>query len=349
MQKMKSRNWIVKTVLSAALSATVLSAGMVGSASAKELLYSLIAPNHPLNKPVFGVWADNIAKATDGRVTVRMLDTAAAPPPRLYDAIRTGIADAGHAFIGFLGAKAPLMQIGMLPMIANSAEANAVALARTYEKYIKEKEQLEGVKIMGFLSNPGGIMCSLKDPIDSSAALKSLKMWSLPGYAAKAMEAMGVPVVAGPATEMYALISKGTVDGFNGVSIGDAFAFKTAQYAKSCTVVEGGVFTPIFAVLINQGTWDALPAEDQKAIESVSGEAFARLSGAVDEWNTGNLKAYTDQGGVLVTPSAEFQGEMKAAWAPMSAAWVASATAAGLDGQAIFDYYQEQVKAVEAE
>ena len=81
----------------------------------------------------------------------------------------------------------------------------------------------------------------------------------------------------------------------------------------------------------------------------LSGEAFARLSGAVDEWNTGNLKAYTDQGGTLVTPTAEFHGEMKAAWAPMSAAWVANATAAGLDGQAIFDYYQEQVKAVEAE
>ncbi|MEZ5792755.1 MAG: TRAP transporter substrate-binding protein DctP [Nitratireductor sp.] len=191
-------------------------------------------------------------------------------------------------------------------------------------------------------------MCSLKEPIDSSAALKSLKMWSPPGYAAKAMEAMGVPVVAGPATEMYALISKGTVDGFNGVSTGDA-AFKTAQLAKSCTVVEGGVFTPIFAVMINQGVWDGLPAEDQKAIESVSGEAFARLSGAVDEWNAANLKAYTDQGGTLVTPSATFQDEMKAAWAPMGAAWVAKANSAGLDGQAIFDFYQEQVKAVEAE
>ncbi|MEZ5792756.1 MAG: hypothetical protein R3D34_18855 [Nitratireductor sp.] len=42
------------------------------------------------------------------------------------------------------------MQIGMLPMIANSAEANAVALARTYEKYLKEKEQLDDAAIVGF-------------------------------------------------------------------------------------------------------------------------------------------------------------------------------------------------------
>lgn len=349
MQYTPRKAFSLKKAVTTAMTAALLATTIAPAAQAKELLYSLIAPGHPLNEPVFGTWAANVAKATEGRVTVRILDTAAAPAPRLYDATRTGVVDASHTFIGFLGQAAPLIQLSMLPMISESAEANAVALARTYAAFIEEKETLEGVKILGFLSNPGGVMCSLKGPIDSSDALKALKMWSLPGYAAKAMEAMDVPVVAGPATEMYALVSKGTVDGFNGVSIGDAFAFKTAQYAKSCTVVKGGVFTPIFALMINQGTWDALDDADKAAIESVSGEAFARLSAATDSWNEKVLQAYKDQGGGIIEPSDAFNAELTEKWAPMHAAWIETANAAGLDGQAVYDYYKAQVAAVLAE
>ncbi len=336
----------LKNVVTTAFTAALLATTIAPAAQAKELLYSLIAPGHPLNDPVFGTWAANVATATEGRVTVRIMDTAAAPAPRLYDATRTGIVDASHTF---LGQAAPLIQLSMLPMISESAEANAVALSRTYAKFIEEKETLEGVKILGFLSNPGGVMCSLKGPIDSPQALKSLKMWSLPGYAANAMKAMEVPVVAGPATEMYALVSKGTVDGFNGISIGDAFAFKTAQYAKSCTVVQGGVFTPIFALMINQGTWDALDDADKAAIESVSGEAFARLSSETDAWNEKVVQAYKDQGGEIIVPSDAFNAAMTEKWSPMHAAWIEKANAAGLDGQAVYDYYKDQVAAVLAE
>jgi TRAP-type C4-dicarboxylate transport system substrate-binding protein len=160
---------------------------------------------------------------------------------------------------------------------------------------------------------------------------------------------MDVTVVAGPATEMHALVSKGTVDGFNGISIGDAVAFKVSQYAKSCTVVKGGVFTPIFVLMVNQGTWDALDAADQKAIESVSGESFARLSAAVDDWNNKVTQGYVDQGGTIITPSDAFNATMTEKWAPMQAAWIEKANAAGLDGQAVYDYYKSQVAAVLAE
>lgn len=316
---------------------------------AQELIYSLIAPNHPLNQPVFGAWADSVAAATDGRVTIRFLDTAAAPPPRLYDAVRTGVVDSAHTFIGFLGQAAPLMQVGMLPMMAGSAESNAVALARVYEAHIRAVEQLEGVKILGFLSNPEGVTCSLREPITSLESLRALRMWSLPGYAAQAMEALGVPVVAGPATEMYELVSRGTVDGYNGISIGDSMAFNVAQYAPTCTMVEGGVFRAVFAVMINQDRWNAIPAADQAAIEAVSGEAFGRLSAAADAWGEAMNAAYVAQGGQILTPSDAFTAEMAAAWAPMRQAWIDAATAAGLDGQAVFDDYLAQVAAVEAE
>ena len=67
-----------KAVASLAAVAAV-SACLSQPARAEELIYSLIAPNHPLNQPVFGVWAENVATATEGRVTVRF-DTAETGP-----------------------------------------------------------------------------------------------------------------------------------------------------------------------------------------------------------------------------------------------------------------------------
>jgi TRAP-type C4-dicarboxylate transport system substrate-binding protein len=128
------------------------------------------------------------------------------------------------------------------------------------------------------------------------------------------MQAMEVSVVAGPATEMFALISKGTVDGFNGISIGDAFAFKVDKFAKSCTTVKGGVFTAVFAVMINQSTWGA------------------KL-----------MQAYQDGGSQVIVPSDAFQAELTAKWQPMHQAWIDMATAAGLNGQEVYDYYVAQI------
>jgi TRAP-type C4-dicarboxylate transport system substrate-binding protein len=51
-------------------SAIALGAGTAQQAAAQELLYSLIAPKHPLNEPVFSKWAENVAAATEGRVTI---------------------------------------------------------------------------------------------------------------------------------------------------------------------------------------------------------------------------------------------------------------------------------------
>ena len=94
MQYTPRKAFSLKKAVTTAMTAALLATTIAPAAQANELLYSLIAPGHPLNEPVFGTWAANVAKATEGRVTVRILDTAAAPAPRLYDATRTGVVDA---------------------------------------------------------------------------------------------------------------------------------------------------------------------------------------------------------------------------------------------------------------
>ena len=82
MQYTPRKAFSLKKAVTTAMTAALLATTIAPAAQAEELLYSLIAPGHPLNEPVFGTWAANVAKATEGRVTVRILDTAAAPAPR---------------------------------------------------------------------------------------------------------------------------------------------------------------------------------------------------------------------------------------------------------------------------
>ena len=326
-----------------------LATGAASSAMSKELVYSIIGgPKHFYTVTIVAGWAKAVAEASKGRVTVKVLPSAAAPPPRLYDAVRKRVVDAAHTFNGFLQKTSPLIQISMAPLMFTTAEANAVALWRTHEKFFRSKNQFPGVKLLGFASNPGGISCSLKGSIDSVSALQKLKMWSLPGYSAKALGAIGVTIVPGPAVRMYPLISKGTVDGFTGIAMGDALAFKVADFAKSCTTFPGAIFTPTFSMIMNMRSWDSLSADDQKAVMSVSGEAFARRSGELDGWEKAAQAKFRGTGKTIQAASGAFAAQVQKAWAPMRAAWVVQANKLGIDGKAALEYYQSQAKAIAA-
>ena len=70
----------------------------------------------------------------------------------------------------------------------------------------------------------------------------------------------------------------------------------------------------VFAVMINQSTWGA------------------KL-----------MQAYQDGGSQVIVPSDAFQAELTAKWQPMHQAWIDMATAAGLNGQEVYDYYVAQI------
>ena len=110
----------------------------------------------------------------------------------------------------------------------------------------------------------------------------------MPGFSAEAMARLGTSVVPGPGARVYSIVSKGIVDGYSGLSISDAYSFKAAQYAKSCTVVPGGVFTPNFTVMVQPKAWASLTEADRTAVMGVSGEMLARGS---RHWDAVEAKA----------------------------------------------------------
>ena len=68
--------------------------GFTAAASADELvLSSWLPPKHPVVTGVIEPWAQQVADATEGRVTVRVLPKPLGPPPAHYDLAADGVAD----------------------------------------------------------------------------------------------------------------------------------------------------------------------------------------------------------------------------------------------------------------
>jgi len=335
----------MKSHLLTASIATALAAGsLAGTEATAEtaILFNQFAPpQHILNRGIINPWIAAVEKATHGRVKVKVPGNSLAPPPRQMDIVKDGIADGAYIFNAFLVKKAPLIQVSLLPGVARSATGSAVALWRTYEAHFAKANEFSDVVLLGFMAAPAGEIYSLGSPIRKIEEFKNIKMWSLPALASRAMGALGCSVVPGPATQMYQIISKGTVDAFAGVSISSAEQFKVLQYAKSVTVVPEKIQGPTFSVFVSKAKWAEISPDDRKAILKVSGEALARRSIAADELEKNKRQEYRRSGKPYIEASPEFVEAVQAVWKPFRDEWVAQANKRGVDGAAALSLFRE--------
>lgn len=329
-----------------ALSALALSASTASAQQTNLVFNSFVQPKHPLNVLVLLPWAADVEKATQGRVKITIPPTTAAPPPQVMDATQKGIVDGGYVFNGFVANQIKLAQLGHLPWGNGPTEAMSVALWRTHERFFAKADEHKAVQLVGFFLLPQGEIYSMKAPITSVKDLAGIKVWALPGTAARAMEALKAGVVATPAVRSHETISAGTVDAFVGTSVSDNRAFNTLQYAKSITQLPGGLNSPSFSMFFNKSKWTALSAADREAITKLTGEHFARRFAAIDKAEIEALAEATDKLKIqIVKASPEFVADLKTAVKFLEDEWIADAKKLDVDGEAALKFYRDTVAA----
>ena len=327
-----------------ALAAAALAALLpLGAFAQTTVLFNFfIQPSHPVNTRIIKPWTDEITKATEGRVKFDIPSSSLAAPPQQMDGVVKGVFDMAYQFHGLMpGAK--LSQLPQLPGVNTTARGSSIALWRTYEKYFKQANEYKDVQLIGMWVGLPGPIFSMKGPLDNIAQLKGLKMYGLPGPAAKVLEAAGAGVVAAPAVRSHEIISGGTVDAFAGYSAMDANAFKTLQYAKHIVDLPGGLTSPSFAVFMNKKKWESISAQDREAIMKLGGEAFAARAAAYDEIET-KVRADAAASISVKAANAELAADLMKLARPIEDAWIADAKAAGVDGAAALAFYKQEAQ-----
>jgi TRAP-type C4-dicarboxylate transport system substrate-binding protein len=326
------------------LPALLLAFSATASATTSLVVSAFLPPQHLFNVVVMKPWAAEVERATEGRVRIVYPPTSVGSPQQQWDVVRKRIVDGAYIFNGLIQNRVSLPQLAHLPLGSTTATGMSVALWRTYEKYFKPADEYKDVHLLALVVFPAGEIYSLKRPITSRQSMHGMKLWALPGVAANLMDRAGAGVVATPAAKMSELVAGGTVDGFVGIPDMDAGRFNVVRYARSETVVPGGITAPSFSLFVNKTVWQSISEADRKAITALSGEAFARRMRVIDEANGQARADAVAKGLKVVEASVAFLGELSELAKPMEEQWLAGAARREVDGKAALHFYRDQAR-----
>ncbi len=316
---------LVLTTLAAAASAF---AGLAGAQTVLTVS-SWLPPSHALSATQKD-WCDLLEKNTAGKMKCNILPRGVSAPPGTLDAIKNGLADVSYTVHGYTPGRFVLTQMSEFSFLGNSAESISVAFNKVAAKYPEFAKEHQGVKVLTLFTHGPGIVFNTKRPITRVDDLSGLKFRIGGGMVNEISKTLGMNVTLKPAPESYELLSGGVMDGtlFPAES---TESFKIDKIIRHATTFPGGLYNTSFVAVMNQARYDKLSADEKKAVDAISGEAYARMFGRA--WDKVDLRATAlmQANGVQVTKAdAKFVADIKAKTSGLEAKWVADAQAAGL-------------------
>jgi len=331
-----------------ALTGAMALAMSFNTASAQTVLTmsSWVGPNHPLTRDVLGGWAAAVEKATNGRVKMQMLAKHPVAPQGTFDGVRDGVMDVSYVTASYTPARHPLPLLAELPGSGGTAEINSVAFSRIHWKHLHKAGEYKGVKLLGVFTHGPGQMFLVKKPVNSVADIAGMKIRSGGGISEASAKALGASPLVKPAPESYEILASGVADGtfFPSESIR---SFNLDKVVKHATIFPGGFYSSAFGFFMNEEKWNKLSKQDQDAINSVSGEALARLAGkAWDAADKGGMEALKAAGVNIQQASPAFIAEVRSRTEPLANNWIQAANAKGLDGAKVLAEFREELKRV---
>ena len=307
-------------------------------------LSSWLPPGHPIVKDMILPWGENVKKATNGRVTVKVLAKGLGHPKIHYDIARDGLADVTYSVHGYTPGRFVMTKAVEFPFLSDSAEALSVAYWRVHEKYFAKANEHKDVKLLGVFTHGPGAIHNAKKDIKSVADMNGLKFRVGGGVVNDVAKALDTTPLLKPASKNYELLSHGVADGTL-LPLESIKSFKIIKLVPHTTTVPGGLYNVSFFLVMNQAKFDSLPKEDQDAILSVSGEAFAKLAGqAWDKVDQEGLAAMKEAGNTVLTADQAMIDDIAARTAKLESDWVAQATERGVDGAAAMAELRDIVK-----
>lgn len=331
----------------AGLAAGSLAAAQSATAQTTLTMSSWVPPSHHLTSHVLQGWANDVEKATQGRVKFQMLPKHPSAPAGTFDAVRDGLVDLSYVTASYTPARHVMPLMPELPGAGNSAEINSVAFSRIHWKHFDKVGEYKGVKLLGVFTHGPGQMFT-KKAVANIGDLQGLKIRTGGGVAEAVAKALGTSAFVKPAPESYELLSSGVADGVF-FPLESIASFKLETVIAQATLFPGGMYSSAFGFFMNEDKWKKLSKQDQDAISKLSGEHIARFAGkswdAADKIGLETLKKANVK---IVEADAALLKEVRTRSAPIIDDWVKKASAKGIDGAKVLAEFHEELKKVAA-
>ena len=279
-------------------------------------------------------WKTEVEKRTAGKVKVDTYPgSTLLSAKNMFDGVIAGTADIGCLATSYQPGAFPVVEAVDLPLGWPNATVASATLWVLVDKY-KPKE-FEKVKVITMFTCPPANIMAMK-AIRSLADIKGYELRAS-GTGAKILGLLGAAPVAMPQSDVPEALQKGVIKG----NVSSMEVLKDFKYAEYCRHVTSNVnlFVVSFAVVMNKGKWESLPADVKKVIDDLQKEQAIWTGQYVDNHVNNSLKwskeTYKDF--QMYTLSKEELAKWYALLKPMDDKYLKEYEAKGIPTKAILD------------
>ena len=156
-------------------------------------------------------WIKTIEAASGGNLTVVVDKAPLAKPEGQYDLIKNGVRDLVWHVPGYTPGRFDMFQVAELPFLCPDSTVCSPTLWKWYAKYgLAAKEFPDTTLLTTFTTGP--FLVHTTKVARTLDAIRALKL-RVAGASVPIAKALGMSVVAMPATDAYESLQRGTVDG----------------------------------------------------------------------------------------------------------------------------------------
>lgn len=327
--------------------ATSLTLAFAGSGAAETYRASnWMEANHPVSTVGFDVWAEEIARLTDGRVVFEVFQGGALIPPK---STMQGVAD-GLAQVGFHAAN---YTPSLLPIVASLggfgfSTPDPYVLSAAYADFSMNDPEAKAEWIQsGVLYGAGygtplnHFLCSKE--VRTTADFKGLRVRAPGGASSRFVETVGAISVNIPSTEAYQAFERGSLD---------CSVFDTTHLTGGATLIEvtKGVtllnMTPAYTGglhIFDLDFWNSLDEEDRRILLDSEAWVTARTNISMQQFADAALEAARKAGIAVIEPDESLKAAM-ADWVASGTGDLEEAEQMGVaDARAVFDRFQTYI------
>jgi len=252
--------------------------GLVPAVSFAQVVELKVASSFPRNsiwETGFFMFVDRVNERGKGKIKLNYVGGPEAIPAfQLFDAVRSGVVDVASGVGSYLSSVVPEGDALKLSQLTPAEErANGA-----FDAFHKIMAQKGGVEYLGRFNTPGvHFNFYTINKVEKMEDLKGMKIRVAPLYRAFALK-LGIVPVTMPHAEIFAALERGLVNGvgFGGVDFSRYGFQKFLKY-----VVEPQFYSNDQCILVNQASWNKLPADVKKLMQDVMLEVERDSSTAI--------------------------------------------------------------------
>jgi TRAP-type C4-dicarboxylate transport system substrate-binding protein len=255
----------------------ILFSGVVlpGSASCKELKLAHFMPTgHTLHQKVFLPLAEDLSKATNGELTIRIYPSGALGkgPVQQYKRAVEGVADITFCIHSYTATLFPRSLIVTQPGIARTAKEGTIKLWDIFHTHLKS--EYHAIKVLGIWAMSPTKLITRNKPVRKISDMEGMKVRISSPTESEMIQSWGAVPVAMPVTKSYNALNTGIVDA---VLIQPSALYKPWNLAEPAKYVTDNLPGPSSVVFLamNKKSWNGLSNTQQAALDKLTGREFS--------------------------------------------------------------------------